>query len=251
MISSSEKFEQELDWIKDGLENYGRSLNKIVVYVNSIAMCERLYIWLCTTLKDKAYDGLKAPERRLVEMYHAHTDTTSKERIMSDIVKADGTIRVLIATVAVGMGIDIPDITLVIMWGLPPSVLQMWQEAGRCGRDGRECIAITYAYPRSIALPCNNCRIQGKKLCSCKSRLHLKELVSTTECQRIHILKHFAVSAEDSKTLSELNHDLLCCEKCDDICRCNLCKCCIVCMQKCKCEKHNDSLKKQLLFYVK
>ena len=42
-------------------------------------------------------------------------------------VKADGTIRVLIATVAVG--IDIADITLVIMWGKPQSVLQIWQEA--------------------------------------------------------------------------------------------------------------------------
>ena len=48
---------------------------------------------------------------------------------MSGIVNADGTIRVLIATVAVGMGIDIPDITLVIMWGQPQSVLQIWQEA--------------------------------------------------------------------------------------------------------------------------
>ena len=69
-----------------------------------------------------------------------------------------GRIRLLICTVAVGMGIDIPDVSIVVIWGLPSALLQLWQEAARAGRDGRSSISLCYAYPRSIALPCDSCR---------------------------------------------------------------------------------------------
>ena len=69
-----------------------------------------------------------------------------------------GRIRLLICPVAVGMGIDIPDVSIVVIWGLPSAPLQLWQEAARAGRDGRSSISLCYAYPRSIALPCDSCR---------------------------------------------------------------------------------------------
>lgn len=48
---------------------------------------------------------------------------------MSDFCRSDIyiyiDIKVLVATVAVGIGIGICDITMVIIWGLPPSLLQL------------------------------------------------------------------------------------------------------------------------------
>ena len=188
------------------------------IYVNSIALCERMYIWLHTILKEKVFDGKKDVNHRLVEMFHAHTDAVSKERILTDFRKSDGTIKCLIATVAVGMGIDIPDICFVIIWGLPPTLLQLWQETGRCGRDGRECISIAYAFPRSIALHCNSCRAKGVRNCNCPSRKYLKDLVITYECQKIYCLKYFSLNPENESDLAKLKCKLPCDMSCTESC---------------------------------
>ena len=99
-------------------------------------MCETLYILFHSELKKDACIDEMTIENRMVEIYHAHTDENTKLRIMSKLSSENITIRVLIATVACGMGVNIPDISIVILWGLPPSLLHMWQEIGRCGRDG-------------------------------------------------------------------------------------------------------------------
>ena len=49
------------------------------------------------------------------------------------------------------MGVNIPDIELVIHWGVSTSILFYWQEVGRAGRDGRSAKAILDATARSLA----------------------------------------------------------------------------------------------------
>ena len=87
-----------------------------------------------TQLLDSGFSGRPAAASRRVEMFHTNTGQDSRERIKEQFIKPDGYIEVLICTGAFGMGVNIPNVDMVIHWGLPSS-LQYWQEVGRCARD--------------------------------------------------------------------------------------------------------------------
>ncbi|HEY7907752.1 MAG TPA: RecQ family ATP-dependent DNA helicase, partial [Thermomicrobiales bacterium] len=99
----------------------------IIVYARARDACEELAGRL-------RRGGVKA------EHYHAQVSdrAAAQERFMR------GETRVLVATVAFGMGIDKADVRAIIHYNLPQSVEAYYQEAGRAGRDGQpaRCILL-------------------------------------------------------------------------------------------------------------
>jgi RecQ family ATP-dependent DNA helicase len=97
-------------------------IGKIIIYCNSRGRTDRIAEML-------GCDG-----------YHSQKDEKEKRRYLEDFRKKKKA--VITATSALGLGVDIPDIRVIIHADRPRNLLDYAQESGRAGRDGQKSEAI-------------------------------------------------------------------------------------------------------------
>jgi len=145
--------------------------------------------------------SLDAPdllEFRVVDTFHSKTDPVAKESIISNFCRPS--LKVVIATVAFGMGIDCPDVRQVIHLGAPDDLEAYIQEAGRAGREGKPSVA--------LLLPVKE-QLLGDDM---------KHYTSNNDiCRRHTLFSQFEGDIIYAET------PCLCCDICRNICTCGLC----------------------------
>ena len=84
-------------------------------------------------------------------MYHSNTPQYNKDVILRSMEKPDGVVRIVFATVALGMGVNPQGLNKIIHYGAPQSIDDYFQESGRGGRTG--CQVESVVYWRAIDCP--------------------------------------------------------------------------------------------------
>ena len=126
---------KNLAYIVRKTENKQEELLHILKHVQGSAI-----VYAHNRKRTKEYSQMLNENGITATFYHAGLNNDTKDQRQKSWVK--GETRVMVATNAFGMGIDKPDVRLVVHIDIPDSPEAYFQEAGRGGRDGEKAYAV-------------------------------------------------------------------------------------------------------------
>ena len=129
------------------LKTLRRKLPRVIIFCRRHEECSQLYHFFLSLLKDEFTQPVGAPnlaQFRLVDMYTSVTRKTVQDSIVASFSNGDAPLRIVICTIAFGMGINCVDVSQVIRWGPPSDVESYIQECGRAGQNSLPANALLF-----------------------------------------------------------------------------------------------------------
>ena len=169
--------------------------NRVIVYCRSLNMCSDLYGFFRYSLGKKGYyppDSEEICKNCLFGMFHSSTFDVNKQIILDGLSKPDGTIRVVFATTALGMGVNFAGLCTTIHYGAPRSLDDYFQESGRAGRAGEPSISTIYWKPVDAPL------VNVRSTRDAEIGIVRRYLENTRECRRYQLLRYFDPAGANS-----------------------------------------------------
>ena len=150
---------------------------RVLVYCQSLDMCSELYAHFHHELGDASY---YPPGSSHISDY-----------------------RVVFATIALGMGINLKDVDNIIHYGAPQSVEDYFQESGRGGRTGGNAMSTIYWKPADCPIRKQPVILRDHELIAVR-----RYVENVTVCRRKWLLDHFDVQLGTRASTSR------CCDNC-------------------------------------
>jgi ATP-dependent DNA helicase RecQ len=184
--------------------NVSRKYNKdcdfkeILELVKTLKGDERSIIY-CKT-KDETDDFVLKLKKHDIKAKSYHAGKSNKARNTVQEKFTNGKVKIIIATIAFGMGVDIPNIRLIVNYGISKDMESFYQEIGRAGRDGLTSNIYLYWSSGDFNMNksfLNSIEDTGFKKKQMKRILEMEKFVNHVGCRMAFITNYFDEQIED------------------------------------------------------
>ena len=166
--------------------------NEIIEFLRELKTNEKAIIY-CKTKNETDDFVLKLKAKNIkAKSYHAGKSNKVRTSIQKKFINNE--VNVIIATIAFGMGIDVPNIRLVINYGISRDMESFYQEMGRAGRDGKNSKIYLYWNNSDFTINkhfLNDIKDENFKKRQMNKILEMEKFVNSNQCRMQYITKYF------------------------------------------------------------